>query len=51
MKSIHEIKGHAIFNYRNLYSAYADDTIFFLQDTISIKYMVGVFYVFRTFLD
>ena len=44
-----EIKGLAIFDHCYLYSAYADDTTFFLQDTISIKYMVDDFYFFSYF--
>ena len=51
MKSKPEIKGLTIFDHCYLYSAYVDDTIFFLQDTISIKHMVDVFIFFRIFLD
>ena len=32
-----------------LHSAYADDTTFFLQDTISMKHMVNVFDFFSYF--
>ena len=38
------IKGLAIIDYCYLYSAYADDTTFFLQNTISIKHMVDAFF-------
>ena len=34
-----EIKELAIIGCCYLYSSYADDTTFFLQDTMSIKYM------------
>ena len=44
-----EIKRLTIFDHCYLYSAYADDTTFFLQDTISIKHMVDVFYLFSYF--
>ena len=44
-----EIKGLAIFNHCYFYSAYANDTTFFLQDTISIKHMVDVFLSFFVF--
>ena len=40
------IKRLAIFDHCYLYPAYADDTTFFLQDTISIKHMVDVFHLF-----
>ena len=47
-----EIKGLAIFDRCYLYSAYADNTTFLLQDTISIKHMVDAFFFFfRTILD
>ena len=49
IKSKPEIKRLAIFDHCYLYSAYADDTTFFLQDTISIKHMVDVFYLFSSF--
>ena len=39
------------FDHCYLFSVYADDAIFFLQDTISIKHMIDTFYFFRTFLD
>ena len=49
IKSKPEIKGLTIFDHCYLYSAYADDTTFFLQDIISIKHMVDVFYLFSYF--
>ena len=49
IKSKPDIKGLIIFDYCYLYSAYADDTTFFLQDIISIKHMVDVFYLFSYF--
>ena len=39
IQSKREIKGLTIFDHCYLYSAYADDAIVFLQDTISIKHM------------
>ena len=49
IKSKPEIKGLTNFDHCSLYSAYADDTTFFLQDTISRKHMVDVFYRFFVF--
>ena len=46
-----EIKGLTIIDHFYLYSACADDATFFLQETISIKQMVDIFYFFFTFLD
>ena len=56
IKSKPEIKGLTIFDHCYLYSAYVDDTTFFLQDTISIKHMVDTISIkhiifFRIFLD
>ena len=45
-----EIPELTIFDHCYLYSAYADDTTFFLEDTISIKNMVHVFLFFFGFL-
>ena len=49
IKSKSEIKGLTIFGHCYLYSAYADDTTFFLQDIISMKHMVDVFCLFSYF--
>ena len=49
IRSKPDTKGLAIFDHCYLYSAYADDTTFFLQDTISIKHIVEVFYIFSSF--
>ena len=38
-----------IFDYNYLYSAYADDTTFFLKDIISVKHMVDTFLFFLYF--
>ena len=38
-----------IFDYNYLYSAYADDTTFFLKDIISAKHMVDSFHFFSYF--
>ena len=43
IKSKSEIEGMTIFDYNYLYSAYADDTTFFLKNIISIKHMVDTF--------
>ena len=40
------IKGLNIFDHCYLYSAYADDTTFFLKDVNSIKEMVNSFHIF-----
>ena len=49
IKSKPEIKRLTIFDHCYLYSAYADNTTFFLQDTISIKHMLDVFLSFFAF--
>ena len=38
-----EIERMTIFDYNYLYSAYADDTIFFLKNIISVKHMIDAF--------
>ena len=43
------IKGLNIFDHCYLYSAYADDTTFFLKDVNSIKEMVNSFHIFSSF--
>ena len=43
IKSKSEIEGMTIFDYNYLYSAYADDTTFFLKDIISLEHMVDTF--------
>ena len=48
-KSKPEIEGLTIFNYNYIYSAYADDTTFFLKDIISAKHMVNTFHFFSYF--
>ena len=49
IKAKPEILGLTIFDYCYLYSAYADDTTFFLKDTISIKNIVDTFHLFSEF--
>ena len=44
-----KIEGKTIFDYNYLYSAYADDTTFFLKDIISIKHIVDTFDFFSYF--
>ena len=46
IKSKPEIEGMTVFDYNYLYSAYADGTVFFLKDIISVKYMVDTFLLF-----
>ena len=43
------IKGLNIFDHCYLYSAYADDTTFFLKDVNSIKEMINSFHIFSCF--
>ena len=43
-KSYPEVEGLTICNYSYSYSAYADDTTFFLQNIISIKHMINIFF-------
>ena len=49
IKTKPEIAGLTIFDHCYLYSAYADDTTFFLKDAISIKNMVDTFPFFLDF--
>ena len=44
-----EIKGIEIFEYCFLYTAYADDTTFFLKDAQSIQNLVEIFNTFSLF--
>ena len=44
VRSKTETKGLAVFDNCSPYSAYADDTTFFLQTTISVKHMVDTFF-------
>ena len=43
------IKGIEIFEHCFLYTAYADDTTFFLKDAQSIAYLVDLFSIFSFF--
>ena len=49
IKTKPDIAGLTIFDHWYFYSAYADDTTFFLKDTISIKNMVDTFHLFSEF--
>ena len=49
IKSKPEIKRLTIFGHCYLDSTYADDTTFFLQETISIKHIVDDFFIFFVF--
>ena len=51
IKTTSDIAGQANFDHCYLYSAYADDTTFFLKYTISKKNMVDTFHFFWTSLD
>ena len=51
IRSKPEIEGMTIVHHSYLYSAYADDTTFFLKDIISMKHMVETFDFFCTFPD
>ena len=51
IKTKPEIAGLTIFDHCYLYSAYADDTTFFLKYTISKKNLVDTFHFFWTSLD
>ena len=51
IKSKPEIGGMTIFDYNYLYSAYADDTTFFLKDIISVKHMVDTFHFFFSYFS
>ena len=44
-----EISGLTILDHCYIYSAYADDTTFFLMDTTSVKNMVDTFHLFLEF--
>ena len=46
IKSNKNIKGLNIFKYEFLYTAYADDTTFFLKDKISVFKTLNIFYKF-----
>ena len=46
IKTKPEIAGLTLFDNCYLYYAYAEDTTFFLKDTISIKNMVDTFHLF-----
>ena len=47
IKTKSEIAGLTIFDHCYLYSRYADDTTYFVKDTISIKNMVDTFHFFE----
>ena len=51
IRSKPKIKGLGIFDHYCLDSAYAGDKNVFLQDTITIKYMVDAFYLFLFFSE
>ena len=46
IKSNKNIKGASIFNHKFLYTAYADDTTFFLKDNISVFETLNIFHKF-----
>ena len=49
LKNKADIKGLKIFDYDFLYTAYADDSTFFLSDIYSIKEMINCFNIFMRF--
>ena len=49
LKNKAEIKGLKIFDYDFLYTAYTDDSTFFLSDICSIKEMINCFNIFMCF--
>ena len=49
LKNKADIKGLKIFDYDFLYTAYADDSTFFLSDIYSIKEMINCFNIFMCF--
>ena len=51
LKNKADIKGLKIFDYDFLYTAYADDSTFFLSDIYSIKEMINCFNIFMCFSD
>ena len=51
IKSNPNIKGLNIFNHNYLYTAYADDTTFFLNDQKSIRELMKTFKLFSKFSD
>ena len=51
IKAKPDIEGLTIFDRCYLYSAYADDTTWFLKDTVSIKNMVDTFHFFLYFSE
>ena len=46
IKSSKNVKGLNIFNHEFLYTAYADDTTFFLKDKISVFETLNIFHKF-----
>ena len=49
IKNNNDIRGMTIFNYTFLYTAFADDSTFFLNDLLSVKNLVDTFKVFSLF--
>ena len=49
IKSNNDIQGLEIFNHIFLYSAYADDTTFFLKNNESIRELINVFNIYSSF--
>ena len=49
IKSNDDIRGITIFNHAFLYTAFADDSTFFLNDLLSVKNLVDTFKVFSLF--
>ena len=50
IKNNDDIRGITIFNHACLYTAFVDDSNFFLNDLISVKNLIDAFKVFSLFL-
>ena len=51
IKNNNDIRGMTIFNYTFLYTAFADDSTFFLNDLLSVKNLIDTFKYFLFFRD
>ena len=49
MKNNADITGITIFNHNFLYTAFADDSVFFLNELLSVKNLTDTFQVFSLF--
>ena len=51
IKNYADMRGIPIFNHAFLYTAFADDSIFFLNDLLSVENLIDTFTVFLFFRD